>query len=262
MKKRIMSLALAVICLVGMVGCSGSSGDGEKVSKKDMIKELETAMKKTNEADSNAGTMELEMKAEVDDESEEITMNYDFIFNNLGDMDKLEGMMELDMTMSKTNQKATVYIKDGNVYMEMSGYKVKMDDSEFTELDSLQEQTNLALLVEEQIDSIKMKKDGDDKIVTIELKDDEIKELVMEQMEDTMGSSSFDEENMDIKNYKIKYVINKDGYIKEQDITFKVTMEYLGEKGEVSMAANIKYDSFKNKDIDFPDFKDFKDMNN
>lgn len=250
MKRKIFGLLLAVMLSAGALsGCSSSSNKDEEA-----IKTLNDALEKTNEEASSAGAMSMSMNMESGGEEMSIEMAIDFIINNADDEEKMEADMGVTMNMYGTEYEGKMYMKDGKTYMDMYDSKtISSADSG----ESMSEQTGLTEIDEDSIESAQIETKDGKKVITIELSEKAVKELVMDQLSEDLSSSGLSEDNIAIKDYKIEYVVGDDGYIYEQDISFSLKLTVDDESATLDMKANVTYTSFGEQKIEFPDFSEY-----
>jgi len=252
-KTRIVKLLLVAIFMVTtLVGCN--SGDSDK---DEAIEVLKAAMDKSNAVNSGSGSITMDYEIAVDDsETQKMSMIIDFIVNNANDEAVLEGMMALVMETSEGNESITIYVKDGYAYMDAYGMKMKVSASEGEEYLDVSGQINLQDISENQIITAKMKESGSDKIITVELKEDAVKELVLDTLEQ-IYSGLFTEADLVVENYSIEYTVAEDGYIYNQLIEFTISVSKYGEEMSMNVKAHAVYESFEETEITFPDFSEY-----
>jgi len=252
-KTRIVKLLLvAIVMITTLVGCN--SGDSEKDGAMEVLK---AAMDKTNAATSSSGSITMDYEFDMkDSETENMSMIIDFIVNNANDDATLEMMTAIVLETSEGDQSMSIYAKDGYYYMDTFGMKIKVSASEGEEYLDVSNQISLQDISDNQVITAKMKESGGDKIITLELKEDTVKEMILDTLEQ-LYSGVFTEDDLVVENYNIEYTIAEDGYIYDQIIEFKIAFSMDGEEMSMNVKTCVVYESFEETEITFPDFSEY-----
>lgn len=139
MRKKLFCFLAAMVMILGLVACSNSDGDGNGGSSDsgksdfDAFMEVQKNMQGIKDAEFK---MNQDMNITVSEDSEEenlsstITATCKEVFNSKDDV-QLEMKYKMSLPMlSETSMEGTAYMKDGNIYMDLFGEKVKVDASD------------------------------------------------------------------------------------------------------------------------------------
>lgn len=239
MKKHILVLLMAVVCLVSFAAC------GKKDTPYSLYEGAVTAL---DEATGYEAKMTMKMSMEIDGETEteEMEMSMKINGNDL--------QVEMD-------EQDILYV-GGAMYMDMGElgkYKIEMTPEELTEnMGFDMSYADVPALTEDDFKDIELVEDGDNRTFTMALDEDTVKEWMGDSLDQYM------QEGMEIafSNMSFSATFDEDDTLLE--MTIKMTMDYdMGEFGEMSMdmEMNIEFISLEAPSITAPsDAADYVEM--
>ncbi len=139
MRKKLFCFLAAMVMILGLVACSNSDGDGNGGSSDsgksdfDAFMEVQKNMQGIKDAEFK---MNQDTNIIVSEDSEEENLSTTIaatckeVFNSKDDV-QLEMKYKMSLPMlSETSMEGTAYMKDGVIYMDLFGEKVKVDASD------------------------------------------------------------------------------------------------------------------------------------
>lgn len=236
MKKRILSLALA-LCML----CALLTACGEPAKEKTTAEILSEAVEKTEVLDSVSAQMKIEMEMEAEGISMSIPMSIDLKCKDA----KSENptiWVRLNTELFGQSMEIEVYQEDQWSYMVMGDmkYKSKSEDAtdEFDYSDDI-----LKDLPDELLEGVAPVKNEDgSQTITISVPDDKFAEIYNDLIESINTDESVDLSQIKISDAVVKITVNN-GYIIVYDMSFvmEMTVEDVTTKTEVK--ASITYDN-------------------
>ncbi|MBE6552843.1 MAG: hypothetical protein E7666_00715 [Ruminococcaceae bacterium] len=195
MKKRILILVLAIVCLFSFASC-------KKETPYSLYTAANEAMTAANGVDAKV-TIDLEITG--GDEAMEQKIEMDMKANG----ENLSMVTKVDMD-GETMENTILYV-DGVMYMDMGelGGKMKMEVSadEFAE-DYDTGEVALPELTEELLKDVKIEKDGDNKFFTIALAGEDSKKYFADSV---LGSLFGDDDEIKVEKFDVTLTFDKSG---------------------------------------------------
>lgn len=258
--KRI--LGILMIFSIVLLGCS-STNSNEDYSE--IYEVIEKATEKTNQHTSFAATMSMNMKLAAGWEEVPMNARIDFKANSNDPED--ENQMEMSMNMYidvdseelSMNEDINMYFKDGVMYTEVAGQKIKSSSIQQTQ--ETISQTEVKTFEKDAIESATMKKDGDSTVIDVVLEGDGLADLISDVMKMQQANSEiFSDVSFKVRSMSMTFVIDKDGYIQKVDYNMDFEMSVLGQKARYSGTIEMEYTSFEQQVIEFPDFSEYQEI--
>jgi hypothetical protein len=247
MKKTAVVLFILALCLGILASCNSDSDVDTKQSAYDLYQlanskfdsvEMSVDLTMTMEADGielvilSNGIVKEVIRSETDFDMES-NMKISISSDLLGEL--LAELTEMQMQM---------YYKDGYLYQELLGQKMKTAISS----DLARNQSNIPTLDESAIKDSKIEKNGDLTILTFTLDGKAMTNLAkqgLEQSGETMGDLS-------ISDASVTAVIDQDGFLKEMKFAFSMSASQDGETAAIEFDYSIKVLSYNTTTINFP----------
>lgn len=237
---------------------SSDKKDKEEKNKEDAITVLNRALAKTNKETSYAGSMSIFMSMPLGDETISMDMTSDFIFNNADDSTKIEAVTSVNSIMNNESYLETMYVKDGNVYRIDTYGEKKMSVGSANEVISTK--NTLTKISDNSIESGTLETRDGQKIISIELNEQGVRDEVMNELASTLSAIGVDEESMVVEDYLIEYTLSNDNYIQMQFISYSLQFEIDGKMDTLEVRNVVKYTSFGEQVIEFPDFSEYQQI--
>lgn len=243
MRKSLIKKMLVVfsISLLVLSGCSSSS------SQQDASGTLIKAINKTKNADGIKGKFDLAEKIKYSGTTQSVRYICDYQMN--GQKSKnIEMYMNGKISLLGSKYDFNAYIKDGTLYMDTNGNKVKSTSN----VESLQNQGTVSTITKDMIKTSSIEKKGKSNKVEVTLTEKGIKKMFKENL-----GSSIDTSKLKIKKTSLEYMINSDGYISSTDMEMKASYTESSIKATMTITGKSKYNEYKKQDITFPDFSQY-----
>lgn len=242
MRKKLLSLSLALVTLVVFTACGGGKGKVDEAA----AGKFDEAVSKTMALTS----VDLSLDAEimVKQGSQDVTMTMGAIRQaNFKDTKKPEERVSLTVEGGGQNQKIDMYFKDGMLYMAMSGqkFKAKVDYTKVAGI--MEEGTNNVGgfdFKSDTMQSLSVKEDGDNSVYefAIDPKSDkaiaEVKESMLASLNEQFAGSE-----LEVTDFKGTVTVNKDGYMTEQVMTLVMKVKVQGQSADMNMSMNVKFNN-------------------
>ena len=273
MKKKILSIVLALAMVLGLAAVMTGCGD-------DPVEAYNKAAANMSAADDIQMQGTMKAKIDMQGQSQEITMNLDttIIKSTTDDPADMQAAMEFSYSMMGQSLSAKMYIKDKTVYTESNGTKTK---SELTKeaTDAINQLTGSDQKIDDYVKD--SKSDGDDVILTLDSKKyltdlisklgnlsssgdstvdmDQIKSTLDQiDMKDITITATIKDENFTAMKVKLPIEIDMSAFTSMMT-GGAASGDTSGQK--MSMDIDVNMDPIKvnsGAKIDFPDFSDYK----
>lgn len=256
MKKKLIMI-LAVLTM-GIVGCTSNT-----IEVKEAQKIIEKAVNKTNESKSIAGNISMEMTIDYSDkevESETTERTTKFKANkNEEDPNAAQLWMQAEMAVLDQKSKSTLHLKDNVVYYEIEGQKIKQTTN--VSVEALMSEMKSQNFDSENMQSARKVSKNDNTLITVKLKTEVMKELVLSLLESQgQDTSMMSDDALDVRDVTLEYTIDKDGFVINEQMNYSFVLKSGDNTATVTMKSNIEFTSFKEQKIEYPDFSDFVEM--
>ena len=218
MKKRILVLLVAILCLVSFASC-------KKDTPESLYTAAKTAMDEAEGFEAKA-TIKMDMKMGSTSNSTTVEMDVKKNGNNMAinmedyDIVYVDGVMYMDMGKEMGKFKMELSLEDF-----LDEYGMTMNSSDFPKL------------TEDDFKDIELKEDGDVRSFTLTLDAKDIKEIV----DETVGSMVEEGTDVDYSDISLTLTFDKDDNL--LDYSLKLKMAYTQELvGEMSMDIEMRYE--------------------
>lgn len=243
MKKRVLSLFTAVMCLLVFVGCTGSLNMKEDEAKTNIVK----AMEKQGSLQQFDTTVKLKVKVPVDGVTQEMNVNVK-IQADFKDKSTAGFVMQGKFSYTAFNLDMSAAYKDGYVYLQAAGMKSKEKISfeEASQSVSALVQNNVKF-TEGMLKNVTAKKQGSNKQYNFELdesKSNDILKAILGSLS-AVAQEEFDSEdigdNIAVSGGSGQVVVNKEGYVTKYVLTLQVAGKSDGEDVTADMDFEVEY---------------------
>lgn len=263
--RRWTGVLLAVILAFGMTACGqekGANGAGDGGAPQNGSNNAQGAGEKTaltldeliqKTAEASSGLNSFSMEASVNQNisvtqgDQKQDQKIDMTMKNDTTKEPLGVYQEIQMSVPGSgNQEIKQYITDEGVYSGMNGTWTKLQDDTKDQLIASLEQSISPEKQLEQFKSIagetKVTEEGDEYVITAEVSGDGVKELAKSLMNQSGGANEQTAammEQMNIKDIKINYAVNKDTfYLTKANVEMTMDMEAEGQSVSFEMKMN------------------------
>lgn len=257
-------IGILTIFSIVILGCSSSSN--EDYAK--IYEIVKKATEKTNASTSVAGALSMEMEMEV--AGMEVPMNMDMDFrgnnpkaNDPSDFSQIE--MEMKMTIDidaeefPVGESITMYFKDGAIYSEVAGQKIKASSEQ--QMEESFSQIQIKSYDESAIKSATMKEEDNMTIINVVLDGDSLDDIISEIMKLQMANSELiSKDSFKVQSMDFTYIIDQDGYVREISYNMNFELSIMGEKASYKGSVKMEHTSFEQQVIEFPDFSEYKEI--
>ena len=257
----VLSVIVVLVSVFAMAGCQNKAANGGDGGSKaasgsgDAYEYYTNAQKAMTASKGYTMDMKMEMKMSLAGQSMDIPIESKVIYSQ-----KSEKQIEMKMTQKTSvmgqTMDSTVYYKDGFVYTETAGQKVKMA----TPMESLINGVSSPEIEKDAIkDSSVEKVSGGTKIkLTI---DGKSLDSMVNQVLQSMAAAGASEDSMSFGDAKFSGVVDSDGMLSEMSMEMTYAIEIEGEKSEGNIKLTMKNIKFGDQTVDFPkDLDTYQDM--
>lgn len=254
MKKRILAFGTALMCLFIFSACDSTqkSSDGSNHAQT-----LMTALEKQNEMKQIDSTIKITAKAEIAGQAQEFAVDM-ALQANIEDKRNLQYITQGSVKFSGLEMGFLSAYKDGYMYTKAMGIKAKQKVSASTARNdaSLDIQPEITA---DMIQSIDVKKDGDNTVYVFEIdpqKADELVKSIRKSMDSYAGDSSGAGDNvgMNFNSISGEIVVDSNGYVTKNMLNMGVDTTEDNQKTAMTINMEIVYKNpGKEVKIDFPD---------
>ena len=219
MKKRILVLLLAVVCLISFASC-------KKDTAVSLYTGAMTAMEETNAMDAKM-TIKMSMKMGDETQDQDIVMNIKANGNNI---------------YMETEDAKITYV-DGVVYMnygEHSKYKSTVSVEDFEKEYGSVSDIEFPELTEEKLKEIELVEDGDNRSFTVTMDAATMKDYMTKLLGDVMGDSD-DMPELNFSDIDMTATFDKDDNMTKMNMKFSLTYSIMGTDVEMSMDLTYEF---------------------
>ncbi len=219
MKKRILVLLLAVVCLFSFASC-------KKDTAASLYTDAMTAMEEMNAMDAKM-TIKMSMKMGDETQDQDIEMKIKANGNNI---------------YMETEDAKITYV-DGVVYMnygEDSKYKSTVSVEDFEKEYGSVSDIEFPELTEEKLKDIELVEDGDNRSFTVTLDAATMKDYMTKLLGDVMGGGD-DMPDLTFSNIDMKATFDKDDNLTKMNMKFSLTYSIMGTDVEMSMDLTYEF---------------------
>lgn len=243
--KKILTLTLTLAMIISMAACSKDKKELEAYDYYLQVSE------KMNSAKSLEMNLDAKVKIEVEGETIDMLMSGTTkqVMNSETDM---EMEMDLEINMMGQAMSTKSYFKDGYMYMDSFGMKIKtpMDMEEAAAQANIMEDVKFA---KEAVKDSKVEKTDDAVNVTFTIDGKVMQDMVETMMQSMLGSLGGEEAKIEIGDMTISYVISGDGVPKNMKIIYPMSLEVEGETMKMDYDMDMEIVSVDSiEKIDFP----------
>lgn len=279
--KKWTTVLLSVIMVLGITACGkekvADGGEANAAANKSTNQEVTAGSGNegaNNQVETGVPTVEefLQKAAEASEKLNSFTMDADIDQNMVisqGDQQQeqkikiktkadlikepLEMYQNMDLDMGEQgSQNIEQYITQNGIYMKVDGSWTKVPDEMRDQLLESIKQSSSPEKQLEQFQSItkdaKIVEDGDDYVLTADLSGDGLKELAQSLMNQAAGENEQTAammEQMNIKNIKISYAVNKETYLPTiSKVDMMMDMDVEGQSVSLDMKVDSKFSNY------------------
>ncbi len=230
--KKILSILLVLCMLFGtfaLVSCEEEdkeeSSSEETSTQSEQAQLLSSAVKKMEDLDAYTAKMTININMATSGMTITVPMTIDMAVKNAKTQNPLLSA-SMSTTVFGTTTTSDVYSDGSWIYVSSDGdgYKMKVEDSgdEYDYVGDVEE--IVKDLPDEVLESAGfVKNDDGTKEITVQLTNEQFNQLFADAA-GSLGEAGLDGEEMTLSNANIKIVIDKDGYIKTYEMSFKIDM--------------------------------------
>lgn len=244
-------ICIALMVLMLVTGCSSNSVNLDKLSPEEQYQVVQEKMQELTSAETKISVdLKMEYNGEVSSETYSMTMK-------MADMDKQE-KLSAQITTSVEGYDMDMFFKDGYLYFEMMGIKIKSKMTDDIMSSYIEEYTNQSNIEDEMLIDIKSEKVGDDYVLSFKMSDEEINDLINTYLGSLV--EEIGDVKTDISINSVTITADKDAHIKEQNVEMGIVIEVDGEKMELNLVTSVEYSNLNKTKIDFPkDLDEYKE---
>ena len=244
----------AAVLMAGALAVAAVSGCAKKQDPKEIYS---AAMEKNSALDSVDMDVTMKMAMTADGESMDMEVSSNTKMDQ-SDKEHVKFITASSVAMDGMNMETTVFYEDGYYYMEAMGQKMKypMDLESLTA--QIQESVGSTTLPVESLDTVEVKKDGDNQILTFTEKMNDYLAKVMGAMGDVSQVSGL---NMTVNSASGEYTIGKDGYYTDMKMNMDLSMESQGASvGMILDVTGTVHQPGQPVEITLPDTADYVEI--
>lgn len=214
----------AAVLMAGALAVAAVSGCAKKQDPKEIYS---AAMEKNSALDSVDMDVTMKMAMTADEESMDMEVSSNTKMDQ-SDKEHVKFITASSVAMDGMNMETTVFYEDGYYYMEAMGQKMKypMDLESLTV--QIQESVGSTTLPVESLDTVEVKKDGDNQILTFTANPEKMNDYLGQVMGAMGDVSQVSGLNMTINSADGEYTIGKDGYYTDMKMNLDLSMESQG----------------------------------
>ena len=237
MMKKIRQMAAGVMAgavrAAAVTGCAGKQDPKEvydaAVAKNAALESVDV------DADMKIGLTMGEENMEV-----EVATN---IKADQSDKEHLKYLTTASTTLQGQSIETTAFYTDGYYYMDAAGQKLKypMDVEEM--IKTIEDSVGTAEMTSDSMESIELKEDGDNRILTFTADPEKMSGYLDEVMGSLGDMGALGDVNMTIDSASGEYTINKDGYYTDMKMDMAITMEAAGSTMNMTIGMTGSYNN-------------------
>lgn len=258
MRKRLLSIMLVLMLIFVLAACSPGAQSETSENSGDPY----TAFLKVRDEMKDVHDVKFNMKTDVksSDHSKYNTSLTAEVEQLIKDRN-IRQQMDFDMKRGEEEINGKAYLEGEMMYMDISGQKIRVEpDSQMSELLSI-DLGDLLEIKPEMITSMSMGEEGSDTVYEITVDQNTAKKYMEKNGKDAGVAESFDD--VKCKTMDIKIVAGKDHIIKDLALHYDVEAKADGKKIEFDYDVVMEYSGINTGvEIDFPEFKDYKETGN
>lgn len=271
MKKKLFCLLAAMVMVLGLAACgdkdSGSSDSGK--SDFDAFMEVQKNMQDIKDAEFKM-SMDMDMDmSESEKMNTAMTATCKEIVKDKNDI-QMEMKYKMNIPALETDMDGTAYIKDGVVYMDLMGQKVKVDSSnEMASMMQTVDTNEMLNITKEMVSDLQVKTEGSDTIYSFKMDPAKAIDYFKSNVKSYDDLSALADLNFDHMNVVI--TADDKQMVKKMDMDCAMASTIKADEGEKSEDSDVTMDiSYKitveyvsiNTDlkIDFPDFSKYQEL--
>ncbi len=249
--KKAAAVLLAAALAAASAGCA---------KKQDPKEIYSAAVEKNNALTSIDMDVAMKMAMTVEEESMdmEVTSNTKM---DQSDKEHIKFITDSSVAMDGMNLDTTVFYEDGYYYIEAMGQKMKypMDLESLTA--QIEESVGSTTLPVESLDTVEVKKEGDNQILTFTANPEKMNDYLAQVMGAMGDVSQVSGLNMTINSASGQYTIGKDGYYTDMKMNMDLSMESQGASvGMILDVAGTVHNPGQKVEITLPDTADYLEI--
>ena len=159
------------------------------------------------------------------------------------DKEHLKYLTTASTTLQGQSIETTAFYTDGYYYMDAAGQKLKypMDVEEM--IKTIEDSVGTAEMTSDSMESIELKEDGDNRILTFTADPEKMSGYLDEVMGSLGDMGALGDVNMTIDSASGEYTINKDGYYTDMKMDMAITMEAAGSTMNMTIGMTGSYNN-------------------
>lgn len=228
------------------------------------LKAYEQAMAKTQQLDQYQANMNMTMKISDGTQVIDSTTNGSIKFALTGEnKDNVEMQMVMNVTSEGESVESTVYMKDGYMYTDANGQKIKIALPLEEMLNMVAQNTaNIAAMQEAVLKDIKVEQAGEETIVSVTMDMKQLNAMAQQLLSQILPAEAMQSVTIAYTDVECVMTVNAEGYVTKQDMTFGASIEAQGQTIQADYVAEIEYiNPGEAVEITFPDFTDYQEIN-
>jgi len=240
----------AAVLMAGALAVAAVSGCAKKQDPKEIYS---AAVEKNSALDSVDMDVTMKMAMTADEESMDMEVSSNTKMDQ-SDKEHVKFITASSVAMDGMNMETTVFYEDGYYYMEAMGQKMKYP----MDLESLTAQIQESV---ESLDTVEVKKDGDNQILTFTANPEKMNDYLGQVMGAMGDVSQVSGLNMTVNSASGEYTIGKDGYYTDMKMNMDLSMESQGASvGMILDVTGTVHQPGQPVEITLPDTADYVEI--
>lgn len=257
MKRKLMAVVLCAAMVLGVASC-GSKEETSSLSSKE---EYAAAVQKIEKAEG----MDSKMKTKIKISTKNMNMNVSIG----GDVkvvkksaDDVQMLMEMNTDMFGQPVAMNYYYTDNKYYMDIAGQKIMCKMSMEKAWEKITSSYDMSNVDVKLIKDVKVEDEDGNRVFTYTLDSGKMNEYMEKSLKLlTSLIADMDKNNVSIKEFKGKMVVNKDGNPLEQITRFNMGIKTKEQNLTIKVEATMKYNKIgKDVTIKFPSFDGYEEV--
>ncbi len=249
--KKFLSVVLSACMALTFAGC-GAGQDGKAV--------YDAANKKTQELTALDVSYTMDMTMKQGEETMDISSNMDMKMDAINS-ENMRIYAEGVTSTAGQDIDTKMYYENGYYYMEAAGQKFKYAMDLETMMETAQQSMGGGAVETDYLSEVKVKKDGDNQILTFTADASKMDSYVQEVMASMSSMPGMEGVTYTIKEVSGEATVNKDGYFSKVDMKLSMDMTMGAESVSMDMTMNTTYNNIGQPvEITTPDLDSYQEI--
>ena len=249
--KKFLSVVLSACMALTFAGC-GAGQDGKAV--------YDAANKKTQELTALDVSYTMDMKMKQGEETMDISSNMAMKMDAINS-ENMRIYAEGVTSTEGQNIDTKMYYENGYYYMEAAGQKFKYAMDLETMMETAKQSMGGGTVETDYLSEVKVKKDGDNQILTFTADASKMDSYVQEIMASMSSMPGLEGVTYTIKEVSGEATVNKDGYFSQVNIKMSMDMAMGAENVSMDMTMNTTYNNIGQPvEITTPDLDSYQEI--